>query len=820
MTSRNLTNVRLIAFFLFFANVLSAQSNLLSITEKFSEQLPQEKVFLTFDKPQYTVGDQMFFKAFLMSARTHAADSISGILYVNIFDAATKKVLTQRTFQIANSIAYGSIPAPRKGGEVVIQAYTKWMLNASADFHFNKKLIINDLIQENTPPSVSTPSTALKPYLTFFPEGGNLVTGLTSILAFKAVNELGNGVPINGVIVDETGVGVVIFKDEYLGMGSCSFTPVSGKTYTAQVTASDGKVYTYPLPAALGLGYVMTVDNLKDKDNVKVVIQTTMPDVAMPTALYLLAHTRGDINQVVQLDVLNKKTKAFTVNIAKEKLDKDGIVHLTLFNQQGQPLAERLIFVESKKKRLTVNLKTNKSAYKPREKVVLDIQTTDAKGAPMSAEIALVIANNDKVKTPQYAENLLSYTLLRSDLGGNIELPAYYLDDTSRRAKRALNHLMLTNGWRRFAWKEVLARDRIPTPQYLPEVGLTISGNVSEPKGDKKAIGNANLLVTLFNETEGNQPLVAETDKKGNFKLENLYFTDSTRVFLQVLERKKEFSFSLNAGKENAQSMPSTPFFEPINQNISDYLQGVREEVTAQKMRDIREIELQTLEVTGTKKRKPDSRAIYGIAPTMIEVDAKTASVYNNLIDYLNGRQGINVYQKNNSVYFKPFRGNSSIEGESQPLVMIDGFPTDAFMLTTISMVDVERVDIIRGASAIFGARGANGVVNVLTKTNSNVPKPKTKVSDETDLASAIVVGYSLVKQFYTPSYETPSKLNELPDHRTTIYWNPTLKTDTNGKAQVIYYNSDDAQPVRIVTEGWQKDGNLGVGKLEYSVKE
>lgn len=813
LTAKNFYVVLNTILFTFCALSLKAQINLSLITERLTEQLPQEKVYLSFDKPQYTKGDNINFKAFLMSARTHASDSLSGVLHVNVLDARDKEVLAHKMYQVSSSFAIGTLETQNFKGDIIIQAFTEWMLNFPSDYHFNKKINITDFTTSVNEEEKSAGYEKL--YLSFFPEGGNLVTGLASKVAFKAVNENGNSVSVNGVIVDDKGEGVVVFKDEYLGMGSCSFTPVYGKKYSAQVKI-DNNTIEYPLPSIADIGYVMAIDNLKDKDNVKVSVQTNMPDVAMPKMIYLLAHTRGNINHAMQLEVLDKKNKAFVFNVPKEKLDKDGIVHITLFNDRGQPLAERLIFVENKKKRLSVKINTDKESYKKREKVVLNIEIKDTEGKPCEAEIAFTVINADKIKTPQYSETLLSYILLRSDLGINIEMPSYYLEDTSRRAKRALDHLMMTNGWRRFVWKEILEQDRPPHPQHLPETGLVVRGNVSD---NKKAITNASLLVTLFNETEGNQPFFVESDKKGNFKLENVFISDSAKVFMQVTDKKKKFEFEAASQKAIAVKAPNEVYFEPIQQKISDYLAAVKDELASQKMRTVKEIELQTLEVKSKKIKKADSRAIYGTAGTVIEVDQGFASGYNNIIDYLNGRGGINVYEKDNGVYFRPFRGNSSIEGQSQPLVMIDGFAVDAAVLKTISMVDVERVDIIRGGVALYGARGANGVVNVLTKTNSTV-KYKPKMADETDLQSVIVKGYSIVKEFYSPDYGSTQKLHDIPDNRTVIYWSPYVKTDKSGKTQIIFYNSDDAQTMRIQAECWQKDGKLGMNHYEYSVKQ
>jgi hypothetical protein len=510
-------NIVVIIIFL-LQNTLFAQVTLKEIAQKLASQLPQEKVYLSLDKPQYVSGETIRFKAFAVGAGKHNADSISGVLHVELINPISGTIYSQKMYPLQGSTANGDFETENIEGEVLIHAYTHWMLNMPADFHFNKKILVAKA--DNTTPSVSdTKNSGLK--LSFFPEGGQMVAGLSSKVAFKATNEKGSGLPVSGAIIDEAGTGVVIFKDEHLGMGSFAFMPEKGRKYQAQVNNADGTKTNFPLPQVLEEGFVLAADNFKDKDNVRLTVQTNLPDAQMPKALYLIAHTRGIINFAFQLDILDKKKKAFLVNIPREKLDIDGIVHLTLFTEKGLPICERLIFNENKKQRMAISLKTDKETYKPREKITLNIETTDSEGKPLSTDIALAVTNIGKVAPPQYGEHLMAYMLLGADLGGHIEQPAYYFEDTTHRAKRALDHLMMTHGWRRFVWKEILAQEEVPVPRNLPQAGLTVEGTVMD---NKKPIGDSQLLLTLFNEREGNQPFFVTTDKKGNFKIENIYY--------------------------------------------------------------------------------------------------------------------------------------------------------------------------------------------------------------------------------------------------------------------------------------------------------
>lgn len=71
-------------------------------------------------------------------------------------------------------------------------------------------------------------------------------------------------------------------------------------------------------------------------------------------------------------------------------------------------------------------------------------------------------------------------------------------------------------------------------------------------------------------------------------------------------------------------------------------------------------------------------------------------------------------------------RGNNSLTQSSEPLYVIDGFPSESSMATALNPADIESVDVLKDASAtaIYGARGANGVI-VITTRRGTEGKPK-----------------------------------------------------------------------------------------------
>lgn len=80
-------------------------------------------------------------------------------------------------------------------------------------------------------------------------------------------------------------------------------------------------------------------------------------------------------------------------------------------------------------------------------------------------------------------------------------------------------------------------------------------------------------------------------------------------------------------------------------------------------------------------------------------------------------------------------------------------------------------------------------------------------------LASKVVItplGYKKPEAFYQPKYEVPEELKaKKPDLRTTVYWNPDLRTDERGKATFSFYTADRKTTYDIILEGVSDDGQI-----------
>ena len=529
----------------------------------------------------------------------------------------------------------------------------------------------------------------------------------------------------------------------------------------------------------------------------------------------------------------NETQKSFSVTIPKNKILDDGIVQITLMNAKGEPLCERLFF-NNQNKQINLKITPDKANYKIREKVTVNLEATDAEGKPVEGNFSVAVTDASQVVTDPHQENLLTYLLLSSDvsnlsgtdyysaLRGNIEQPAYYFDKENANANRHLDVLMMTQGWRRFIWRDLMT-DKEPKITNLLENGLEVSGTALKPNG--KIADKVTLTLVIKNDKKVPQFMMETTDSLGRYGFYGLDFFDSTQVFVQGMKQNggKNLEVTINPLKQSPRvRIVKTPYnpMEFNTQDLAEFLKKANEAIELEKKLKLNKDQmLQEVVVKAKKFEEPDPRKIYGRASNTIKVDQILCLGATNVFQMIQGRvAGVQVSPNGNGGYSVVIRGVSSIMGSSEPLYLIDGMPVDADALSSISPCDVDNIDVLKGAEAsIFGSRASNGVIAILTKRGGN------NYDYSKDPVSGVTIqkrmGYNVAREFYAPKYDVNIPDHVRPDFRSTLHWQPNVRTDASGKASVTYWNTDAKATMRIIAEGVSTQGFVGVGKGEYGVK-
>lgn len=856
----------LLGVLLYFSS-LSAQTMQDTIIANFSlmERIPKEKLYLHLDKPFYGAGEKIWFKGYLVNAITHQDNAQSNFIITELINRSDsiveRKKIRRDSLGFHNAF---TLPATLPAGDYYLRGYSNWMLNEDPDFFFSRNIKIGNSIDntivssieyqqeddthytakikftsnvqavfenttikylylengkiknkgkkktdENGWISISLPDlkspvarrievefddpqyiykrTFHLPVFTndfdvkFFPEGGALINIPHQNVAFKAQGADGFSKEIEGFLFNSKGDTLTNFRSEHNGMGIFTMNPVNNETYYVTVRTNDSITKRFDLPAIEPKGISIAMSHYKQE--IRYEIQKTEA-TEWPQKLFLLAHTRG---KLAILQPINPKRTFGKMN---DSLFTEGITHFMLIDEQGNALSERLIFVPDHKPNQW-QITTDQPTYGKREKVSLQIAAKDSEGNPVEGTFSVSITDRKSIQPDSLADNILSNLLLTSDLKGYVEDPAFYFLNQDARTLCSIDYLMMTHGWRRHKMENVLRTPSLNFTNYI-EKGQTISGRIMGFFGANVKKGPICVLAPKYN-------IIAttETDEKGQF-IVNTSFRDST-TFLVQARTKKGF-----AGVDILMDPPQypvathkAPYFNGATTFMEDYLMNTRDQYYMEG--GMRVYNLKEVTVTA-KRERPSSKSIYtgGINTYTVEEDrlqgyGQTAFDAASRLPSVTITNGSEIHIRNNS--------------EPAIIVIDDIVYEDASdILKDIQVSDMSSISLLRGADAvILGPRASGGAVVITLKDPRNLPaRPAQGIITYTPL------GYSESVEFYHPTYDTPEKKNaQRSDFRSTVYWNPELRLDAEGKATIEYYTPDSTAPEDIIIEGVDKNGKV-----------
>ncbi|WBO83683.1 TonB-dependent receptor plug domain-containing protein [Hymenobacter yonginensis] len=821
-----------LAAFTAFQNPDPAIQRLATRLKDFYTEAQPEISYLHLNQAAYVAGETVWFKAYVANANSHQLDSLSRVLYVDVVSPSGRRVLLRRTLALRGGLAHGDLALPDTlaQGVYTVRAYTHWMRNAGEQLFFSRRVPVWQTAPAAPDAASASAGTAVparrgvarpvassRPDVQFFPEGGDYVAGLSTVVGVKAVDATGAGLAVRGEILDDQNQVQGSFSTSALGMSAFSFSPTACRRYHARVLLPTGTAADYPLPAVQPAGWVMNVREIGNTLRVLIRHRAAAGAAARTQALRLLAHVRGVLVYAGQGQI--NGDEIFSATLSKDKLPA-GVLHLTLFDEQQIARAERLAFVPDPNA-LRVTVRPDRPRYGAREAVTLEVEVHNAAGLPTGAELSVAVANEAGLPATGTIE---SHLLLTSELKGYVENPGYYFRNPTPETRLALDHLLLTQGWSRFVWRELLASDASPAAAYrfLPEQTLTLGGRLVRTNG--KPIPNGTL--TLYQQANKSVN-VSQANDAGRFLYQGFSGQDSAKVLLQA--RTEKGSTDVLIQLDELWPLPATPLPLPLQ-----VLPAAAPELAAYSQRSRRQqvLERQYLpdstrsillrNVTVKSRATPPEQSVFSLhnnADYVLKLsDIPSTASFSDIFQLLQGRVSGLQITRSNSSYNVLIRGASSIAGSSQPLYLLDGMPiSDAEGLMGVAPVTVERIEVLKGASAaIYGSRAAGGVIAVFTKRgNFNYDYSKEPAAG---VAVRQLPAYYRAREFYAPRYEkAPSAA--LPDPRATaLYWLPRLQVPASGTARFTFYTADQGGTFRVSAEGISATGQPALGSASLTV--
>jgi hypothetical protein len=786
-----------------------------------------EKTYLHLDRPAYGTGETIWFSAYVVDALRHRPDTLSKVLHVDLL-SPERRVVARRTLRLVGGRAAGDIELTDSltAGTYLLRAYTAWMLNAGPGYVYERRLQVWPASPDQTDgqsaaPGAKTPlKSAVVPAgkvdVQFFPEGGALVAGLPATVGIKAQAASGRGATVSGQVLDEQGKPVVaVFATPHAGMGRLSFTPAAGQRYHARVKLPDGTSADYPLPAVQPTGYSLRVLDSGDSYTVEARYRGTA-GAPVPGPVMLLTEVRGFLIGLIPRPITDDGAPV-TWKVAKARYP-NGILHLTLFDAQSNVQAERLAFILNGAPALRVVLTPDRAAYAPHDPVHVKVQVQDASGQPVATHLSVAVAEAGAAALDPEAGNVATNLLLTSDLAGYVENPGYYFQSPTSETTAALDNLLLTQGWRRYVWKQVLSTAPL-TITYEAEQNLTLAGQVTG-MGQK---GIANSQLTFIQSKPTKNVLTATTDADGRFRFTGFPGRDTAVITLQARRATGGSNVVIRPNLGPPTFGAPLPPLPPLaaTPGVADYVRRSRQQQVQERQNrpegDIRNVQLANVAVTAKKELVPrdDTRRLYG-------------AVANTVVDFANdpsAQSGLTIFQMLQgrvaglTVSGNPPNMSIQIRNSGSVLFILDGMRTDVDAISTIPANQVESVEVFKGPeAAIFGAGSSGGVIAIYTKRGDKNYRGPDK-GPSPGLLVIRMPGYYQAKEFYQPRYGAPVLNAPASDpRRLTLYWNPEFSTDIKGQGEFLFYTADGGGNFQIATEGVSLAGDPSQGKATIYV--
>ena len=814
-------------------------------TMKWKNALPQEKVYLHLDNTGYFKGETIWFKAYVVRTDTEKCGNLSNVLHVELV-SPKGDVVAHKKLYITHGIGAGNITldnAVLPTGFYELRAYTRYMTNWSKNACFSR---IIPIFREPRKEGDFTPRLDIETKLTeaetekeekyaFYPEGGYLVKGLPSRIAYIIKGKRG--------IVE---------------------LPASAAQKSVEINI-NGSSRTYNLPQAKDEGISLMVDALRD-DSLAMDIWATA-GILNKELGYALIHSGK-----VLASHLFKTQEHQHFSIARDILP-DGVSQITVFAPEGGALADRFVF-RCPEYTDSLQIRNTTTTLLPCGKVTMDITSTPYTSLSFSAMDASSVVNGK-------IGDIKTWMLLGSDIRGYIANPEYYFESDDAEHRKAADLLMMIQGWRRYDW-DLMSGYKKPESLQPYESKLAIDGRLRARKGTKAKVDGVKVSATL---SDGNENIGVSA------------VTDSTGYYVLVLpDLRGEWSLSISAyekGISDKYIIPINRHFSPIARHPEAFeakqipkgdlrihhwdLPEEDEEVwkkfldakgTTMRELTVKHKRLDNFDYSGFTDERDAQRTsqIYYDCEQAVEEYLDRGEEPPTLTEWLMGKHPmfkgsgnlsekavwnaspnageiidvVALYRRNEDEEDPPYCNwvrvwRDGLTINNRPVIWVVNnlfcsitnlsLPIDkddvshAEVMNLIKRPPIEIPELLEDVKTVYLSEDKVLVRKLITSprieskepyvmycyTRQNQVKNKLK-----GIRYTTFQGYDPVEVFETEDYSVMPPMN---DFRRTLYWNPNVWTDKDGKAHVEFWNNSTCTNMIISAEGVTDDGKFVIGR-------
>jgi hypothetical protein len=812
----------------------------------FNKVVPQEKVYLHFDNMGYFENETLWFKAYLTRTYDGHLSDLSKVLYVELLNP-TGDVLQTLKYPIDSlGMSHGEMKLDTimGAGLYEVRAYTRYMTNWGSNAVFSRvipvwkkpkqegdysDLTIRPISYHHRLPNRREPLDTL--YVNavgegiysddlmktisvqFYPEGGDMVTGKKCRVAMLAVDDNGNPYEGEGFVMNKKGDVLASVQTDTLGRGLFELVPDTGKlTFQMRNLKKSERrnVQYFTLPEVKTEGCVLNVDAINEQ--MLATLQCTR-GVCGNLLGYVLMHN----GNIIRCDTM-KATPLIEIELDRKAMP-EGVNQLTVFDSWGRIMAERLFFICPKPDKAdSIQVTTLTQKLKPCGKVEMELQTIPNANLSFSAIDAHTMTNGKQ-------GNMKTWMLLSSEVRGYIPNVDYYFEADDAKHRKDADLLMLTQGWRRYDWRLMSERYTFRKAQPI-EDQFYLNGQLKVYR-KHNPVSNVHLYVSLYNQQGQSLLGNGTTDAEGNYVFKmpfmdgewkmNIYTTRDIQKKDKVKEKRKTYYVGIDR-----QFSPTPRYLTPLETTILHPLAP-----NAFVKKPFEELDEEDEFIPITQKNHVLQN---------VTVKAKRKRYFTND----NWRWKNEAYGKQYAtIYYNADRELDNILDRGEPVPRTVDFIWDklcadldkygyeenyikgrdvAFVVDnnegggysdwlnyvkSIYIVFNERMSPTLGMWKIIDSPRHNIIVYLYTHRLFSTESQK-------GLRHTYFQGFNKASTFKTEDYNV---IPPMADFRRTIWWQPDITTDEQGKAKVEFFNNSTCEEMYISVEGMTEDGKVLVNE-------
>lgn len=723
----------------------------ITLTQKFTayqKLWPKTTLKLFFNQEKFSPGDTAWFKAYFL---TEDLLGVKGnqLIEMNLVDSKGEAKL-HILFAVMNGVGYNQfvIPETLPAGIYLITAHSSWMKNFGSDFIYKKRI---EIVQNNILAEVD-------PTLQVGVEGGHLISNIENRVSLYT-NQIGSTLQI----INEAGVVLGRATANNQGVCSISFTPLPN---TAYFVRSAGETTPIPLPATETNGYSLRIIPAIANES-KIKINST----AAPEEVTLMITTRGSVFHSAIVPATNE----FSLPLPNLP---EGVAHIALLNAAGDLLASRDFYTSGVG--VQPNIRLDKNQFQPREKVRVEVSLTD-NGQPVQGEFAISVLNAGLFSKQQ------------STLADQLFFPGiteqFTLDRSDSTWLTTLDNLLILFP-EKLPWREIKETSRKPRHPFTTVIEK--KGRAYFPGTLTPVPDNTQIMFYLQKNLILHQTFASDSGRVG-LTLPDIYSPDEFFYMAQVRPGKEIENLKI-VWEEEPIVLPKAPMAHETEE-ADPYAAFVTRSRLINKSFSV--FSSDVINVTPEIEESNFEEEIMG---ANITVQVQDYSLFPTMAEL--------VKEVIPSMYHRKTKKKEIVRvgllppmiETNDPVYIIDNIATsntDFFL--SLKPVDLLTIKILSDPRKLapLGLMGQNGLVIVHTKSG-NVREPLD------DQAKRIT---GLSRPLIFKAADSSPIDSHRPDFRSTVYWNPIVKTNANGKAIVEFYTSDDIATLHIQVEGLATGG-------------